>query len=157
MNPEQFRRLYDYHFAAIRALWDRCIALLPVGQLRHKLPYSAGSVRNQVVHLMNMAERWFCDLRGATVPGILNPVHFGTQAAVRARWDSIEGDMRDYLVGLDESELARPLDKHAAVWQVLFHVLNHGTDHRAQTLGLLAQLGVAGFAQDYYLYLRGRF
>jgi uncharacterized damage-inducible protein DinB len=42
------------------------------------------------------------------------------------------------------------------VWQVLFHVLNHGTDHRAQVLSMLAQLGVSGYAQDYYLYLLGK-
>jgi len=124
MNPEQFRKLYDYHLAANRALWDRCLAPLPVEQFRQMLPYSVGSVRNQVVHLMNMEERWFCGLRGVAVPGILNPVYFGTQAAM---------------------------------CQVLSHVLNHDPDHRAQTLGLLAQLGVTGFAQNYYLYLRGRF
>jgi uncharacterized damage-inducible protein DinB len=109
-----------------------------------------------MVHLMNMEDRWFSGLRGEDIPGILNPVHFGTRAAVRSRWDSVEQRMRNYLATLDEQEIGRQFDKHAAVWQVLFHVLNHGTDHRAQTLAMLAQLEIKGFPQDYYLYLLGK-
>jgi uncharacterized damage-inducible protein DinB len=156
MNAEGFRSLYEYHFAANRLLWERGIAPLTDEQFRRKVPYSLGSARNQVVHLMNIEDRWFCGLRGEDVPGILNPVYFGTAAKVRARWDVVEEGMRDYLSRLDDAELARPFDERAAVWQVLFHVLNHGTDHRAQTLATLAQLGVKGFAQDYYVYLLGR-
>ncbi|MBK7915376.1 MAG: hypothetical protein IPJ94_03790 [Chloroflexi bacterium] len=33
-------------------------------------------------------------------------------------------------------------DKDLVVWQVLLHVANHGTDHRAQLLRLLNDLGV---------------
>ncbi|CUS05460.2 DinB family protein [Candidatus Promineifilum breve] len=157
MNPEAIRRLYDYHFAANHTLWERCIVGLTPEEFRRKLPYSLGSVRNQIVHLMNIEDRWFSALRGVAVPGILNPVYFGTQAAVRARWDTIEANTRDYLSRLTATELERPYDEHAAVWQVLFHVLNHGTDHRAQTLSMLAQLGAKSFAQDYYLHLMGKF
>ena len=33
---------------------------------------------------------------------------------------------------------------------------NHGTDHRAQTLVTLAQIGVETFPQDYALYTMGK-
>lgn len=156
MNPDAFRALFEYHFAANQHLWHNCIAGLSGEEFRRKLPYSLGSVRNQVVHMLNMEDRWFCALRGEPVPGIINPVHMGSQVAVRVRWDAVEASMREYLAALDATELARPLDEKARVWQALFHVLNHGTDHRAQTLALLAQLGVSGFPQDYYLYLVGK-
>lgn len=156
MDAEGFRQLYEYHFAANRRLWEHGIAPLTADQFRQKLPYSLGSVRNQVVHMLNIDERWFFGLRGLEVPGILNPVHFGTRARVRDRWDRVEGGMREYLDRLNEAELERRFDGHVAAWQVLFHVLNHGTDHRAQALSMLAQLGVKGFPQDYYLYLLGK-
>jgi uncharacterized damage-inducible protein DinB len=157
MQPDAFRSLFAYHLSANRLLWDRCIVPLADEPFRRKTPYSLGSIRNQVVHMMNMEDRWFSALRGEDIPGILNPVYFGTAATVRARWDVVEVKVREYLSGLDEAELERPFDQRAAVWQVLFHVLNHGTDHRAQTLAILAQLGSPGFAQDYYLYLAGAF
>jgi uncharacterized damage-inducible protein DinB len=78
---------------------------------------------------------------------------------IRARWDNIEGMMRAYLAGLtDEMLEARPItdpeeDKELIVWQVLLHVANHGTDHRAQLLRLLHDLGVKTEGQDYIFYV----
>ncbi|NLF78796.1 MAG: hypothetical protein GX573_24150, partial [Chloroflexi bacterium] len=73
MDANGFRRLYDYHFALNRRLWDHCTAHLTQPQFVQKLDYSVGSIRNQMVHMMNIDERWFCDLRGQEVPGLLNP------------------------------------------------------------------------------------
>ena len=36
--------------------------------------------------------------------------------------------------------------------KVLIHVVNHATDHRAQTLRQLADLGVKTYPQDYVFY-----
>jgi hypothetical protein len=44
-------------------------------------------------------------------------------------------------------------DKVIIVWQVLLHVVNHGTDHRAQLLRLLNDLGVKTGPQDYIFYV----
>lgn len=156
MNPDDFCRLYDYHFALNHRLWERCVAPLSAEQFRRSAAYSVGSVRNQVVHMMNIEERWFCGLRGLPVPGILNPVHFGTAAKVRARWDTVEGNMRKYLSALTDDDLRRPITDTMRGWEVLWHVLNHGTDHRAQTLAILAQVGIETFPQDYALYTMGR-
>jgi uncharacterized damage-inducible protein DinB len=43
------------------------------------------------------------------------------------------------------------------LWQVLLHVANHGTDHRAHILVLLEELGVKTFGQDYAYFIMGRF
>jgi uncharacterized damage-inducible protein DinB len=53
---------------------------------------------------------------------------------------------------------ARPIkepedDKDLIVWQVLLHVVNHGTDHRAQILRQLNDLGVETKWQDYIFYV----
>jgi uncharacterized damage-inducible protein DinB len=39
-----------------------------------------------------------------------------------------------------------------ALWQILLHVANHGTDHRAQLLRILNDVGVKTFPQDYIIY-----
>jgi uncharacterized damage-inducible protein DinB len=44
-------------------------------------------------------------------------------------------------------------DKELIVWQVLLHVANHGTDHRAQILRLLNELGIQTTSQDYIFYV----
>ena len=43
-------------------------------------------------------------------------------------------------------------DRDLTLWQVLLHVVNHGTDHRAQLLRLLNDLGVQTEYQDYVFY-----
>ena len=62
--------------------------------------------------------------------------------------DRVEQSMRNYLAELRDAMLfEKPIiepeeDKDLIVWQVLLHVVNHGTDHRAQVLRILNDLGV---------------
>ena len=105
---------------------------------------------------MNVDNNWFYGLRGLERPGYVNPVYLSTKEKVRVRWDEVIDEMLAYLNDLSDAELYRPFEEGLEVWQVLFHVLNHGTDHRAQMLAMLNQLGVKTFPQDYALYLLGR-
>ena len=65
--------------------------------------------------------------------------------------------MRAYLADLQDDMLfMQPLageDKDLRVWQVLLHVVNHGTDHRAQLLRLLNDLGLETTSQDYIFFV----
>ena len=158
MNANAFRHFYDYHFAENRKIWDRCITGLTHEQFIQAVGYSHGSVRNQVVHMMSVDDTWFSGLRGVDVPERLKPDDFEDRRAVRAHWDRVEQRMRDYLAELrDDMLFERPFpdgeDKDLILWQVLLHVANHGTDHRAQLLRLLDDLGVKTMAQDYIFYV----
>jgi uncharacterized damage-inducible protein DinB len=77
--------------------------------------------------------------------------------SIRAHWDHVEQKMRDYLTELRDDMLStKPLggeDKDLRLWQVLLHVVNHGTDHRAQLLRLLNDLGVKTTSQDYVFFV----
>ena len=156
MKADHFRQLYDYHFDLNRKIWDQCIAELPKELFKKKLDYSTGSIRNQTVHLLNVDDRWFSGLRGLEIPGFINPVHLATKERVRSKWDEVEANMRGYLEGLTDDDIYQPFEMNLEIWQVLYHVLNHGTDHRAQMLAMLNQLGVETFPQDYALFLFGK-
>jgi len=54
MNADAFRRLYDFHFAENRMIWDWYVPDLPPEQFMQVVDYSRGSVRDQLVHLMNV-------------------------------------------------------------------------------------------------------
>lgn len=162
MDAAAFRHLYDYHFTINRKIWDEHIAPLAQEDFVRKVDYSIGSVRNQVVHMMNIDDRWFSGLRGLELPGFLNPVHFTNRDKIRRQWDAVEQTMRDYLANLSDAMLFdKPFatveeDNPFRLWQVLLHVANHGTDHRAQLLRLLYDLGVETGPQDYIVYVMGR-
>jgi uncharacterized damage-inducible protein DinB len=157
MNADAFRHFYNYHFAANRKIWDRYIASLSEEHFTQKVDYSHGSVRDQIVHVISCDETWFSGLRGVDIPESLNPADFHDRESIRAYWDNLEQTMRDYLGKLKDTMLfEKPLegeDKDLIVWQVLLHVVNHGTDHRAQILRLLNDVGVKTEYQDYIFYV----
>ncbi len=158
MNAEAFRHFYEYHFAENRKIWDEYVTLLSEEQFTQDVDYSHGSVKDQIVHLMSADEQWFTGLRGEDIPGPLNPAAFKNREAIREHWDKLEKKMREYLAKLRDDMLPeKPFpegeDKDLILWQVLLHVANHGTDHRAQILRLLHDLGVKTTSQDYIFYV----
>jgi uncharacterized damage-inducible protein DinB len=111
-----------------------------------------------MIHLMSVDEVWFDELRGAAPSDPLPPADLGDRERIRAHWDSVKQNMRDYLAELQDDMLfAKPIkepeeDQDLIVWQVLLHVVNHGTDHRAQILRTLHDIGFETMSQDYIFY-----
>ena len=161
MNATAFRHFYDYHFSENRILWERYIVPLSDAQFTQPASYSHGSVRDQVLHLMSVDDIWFSELQGTAPAQPLPPEGMSDRPAIRARWDEIEQRMREYLAALQNEMLfERPIkepdeDRGLIVWQVLLHVVNHGTDHRAQLLRQLNDLGMQTTSQDYIFYVYG--
>jgi uncharacterized damage-inducible protein DinB len=159
MNAAAFRHLYAYHFAENRKIWELYITQLTSEQFTQDVGYSIGSVRNHIVHLMSVDDGWFSGLRGVELPEWLNPVEFNDMSVIRAYWDGVEARVRGYLDALTDDMLTQkplsddPEDKDLLLWQILLHVANHGTDHRAQVLRLLHDLGVKTGPQDYIFYV----
>ena len=158
MMADVFRHFYDYHFNENRNTWDAYIAPLADEPFTRNEGYSHGSVRNKIVHLMSVDDTWFSGLRGVEIPDSLDPATFVDRTSIRRHWDAVEHRMRDYLAELrDDTLFEKPFaegeDKDLIAWQVLLQVANHGTDHRAQLLRLLNDLGVKTVSQDYIFYV----
>jgi uncharacterized damage-inducible protein DinB len=155
MNAAAFRHFFEYHFGENRKIWDEYIQSLSDEQFTQDVKYSHGSVRDQIVHLMSVDDAWFSQLRGVANPDSLDRA--ADREAIRAYGDDVERSMRDYLATLrDEMLFEKPFadgeDKDLILWQVLLQVGNHGTDHRAQLLRLLSDLGVKTVSQDYIFF-----
>ena len=159
MNADAFRHFYNYHFAENRKVWEH-VASLTFEQFIQKVDYSRGSVREQLVHLIDAEEMWFSELRGDNP---LEPLPETTDVddrdIIRPYWDKVEKNIRAYLTDLQDDMLFdKPIkepeeDQILTVWQVLLHVANHATDHRAQLLRVLHDLGVETKSQDYIFYV----
>jgi len=156
MNADAFRHFYDYHFSENRRIWEYA-SQLSNDQFAQAETYSRGSIRDQILHLMSCDQTWFSGLRGVEIPKDLEPADFHDRENIRLRWDAIVQTMHDYLAGLrDDMLFDKPLegeDKDLILWQVLLHVVNHGTDHRAQLLRSLHDLGIKTTSQDYIFYV----
>ena len=159
MNADAFRHFYNYHFAENRKVLEH-VASLTLEQFTQKVDYSRGSVREQLVHLIDAEEMWFSELRG-TQPSepLPSTSDVDDRDVIRVYWDNVEQNIRAYLAELkDDMLLTKPIkepeeDQVLIVWQVLLHVANHATDHRAQLLRVLHDLGVETKYQDYIFYV----
>ncbi len=158
MDANAFCYLYNYHFTENRKIWDAYITSLSQEQFTQNVNYSHGSDRNQIVHLISVDDIWFSALRGVEIPDSLDQVDFDDRSIIRTHWDNVEQNMRDYLANLkDEMLFKKPLtegeDKDLLLWQVLLHVVTHGTDHRAQLLRMLNDQGIKTGPQDFIFYV----
>lgn len=161
MNEKYIHTLYRYNAWANARLWE-CIMALTDEQFVQDVGYSWGTVCGQVVHLMTVDERWFARIKGIPLPDRLQPQDFPTRAAARAKWDEIENAVQEYAQSVDDAQLARLIDydmphrggmKRNAVWQIMAHVVNHATDHRAQIMAMLHLLGAPTAEPDLMFYL----
>lgn len=152
---EPVRTLAQYNDALHRRLWESIMQLTDE-QFVAEIDYSHGSIRNQMVHLAAVDARWLGGLR--ELPDArafrLEPADYPTRQSVYEVWDPIAREFMAYVLSLDEASLLRtPVGMPGPAWQVLLHVFNHGTDHRAQILRALHDLGAPTFAQDLGLHL----
>ncbi len=166
MNLTTIRRLYDYHFAQHDQVWAS-IEHLTDAMFVQDIPYSIGSVRNHMVHLMSVDQRWFARAMGVPMPERLHQTDYLTRSAVKAGWDSVQARLRSYITDtLTEADLDRvvpytvrrlqgDMEHTSAVWEILVHVVNHGTDHRSQLLRILHDFGAPTFEQDMMVYWWG--
>jgi len=162
VNADSLRALFAYHFALHRRVWE-CIDHLTDEQFVQPVDYSIGSVRNHMVHLASVEQRWLSRVAGTPLPDRLNYDDYPTKAVARAKWDEVEAHFKSYLDGLTDADLDRPITYEmisrrpdpvtSAVWEILLHVVNHGTDHRAQVLPILHRAGAPTLEQDFMIYL----
>ena len=160
MNAAAIRVLFDYNAWAHALLWNG-IKQLTEDQFTQEFSYSLGSIRNHMVHLASVDARWLARVRGVRLPDRLDGDDFRAREDVSRLWSVVYNDIDLYLEHLSDATLTETLDysargeaRETQKWQILLHVINHGTDHRAQVMYLLHQLGAPTAEQDFVYYLR---
>lgn len=162
MRPNEIRTMYGYNYWAFDKVWG-CVLQLSDEQFTEELDYSRGSIRNQVMHMMSATRRWIIRLNGGEMVPHLAPEDFSTRSATKAKWDELRVEALDYVNTLNEADLDgvvhwqlpdRGMDAENTRWEILLHVANHATDHRAQILAMLNQhFGIQTMEQDLLFYL----
>jgi uncharacterized damage-inducible protein DinB len=150
MNLADLTTLLDFHYWARNRVLDAA-ALLTPEQYTRDLGSSFPSVRDTLVHLYSAEWNWYQRWHGISPQSMLNPLDFPDVASLRAAWGTHEGKMRSFLDSLGEEGITQAIDYKALdgspyrseVWEMLHHVVNHGTYHRGQVQTMLRQLGAS--------------
>ncbi|MFW5709725.1 MAG: DinB family protein [Chloroflexota bacterium] len=150
----------DYNYWAHRRVWAY-VSKLTDDQYAQPLDYSQGSIHQQVVHTMWAEDIWFARISDLPQPSY-SAADFKDRAAVRAKWDAIEMQVRKMVRQFDDDQLIAPVSYQNSkgetfeqtVLQIILHLVNHGTDHRAQTLAMMHVLGAETVPQDLIYFYR---
>jgi uncharacterized damage-inducible protein DinB len=159
MKLELVKTFIEYHLDMTRRVWDS-IDSISDEQFIADDAYSRGSIRNLMVHLANTDSNWLAGLKN--IPEEQDAPRkkyedYPDRASVRAFWDATAKDVEGYAATLTEVALnEEPVDIQNPRWQVILHIINHGTDHRSTVLQRLHEFGAPTFDQDFIMWLWSR-
>jgi uncharacterized damage-inducible protein DinB len=162
MNVEDFRRLYDYNSWANHRTLHACVPLSEE-QFTRDLRSSFRSVRDTLVHISWAEWLWLERWQGRS-PDKFSSTDFPNLESVRRRWTEVERNLTEYIASLKPEDLERIIShkttagvpQAAPLWQMLQHLVNHGTYHRGQVATLLRQLDAKAVSTDLIVFYRER-
>lgn len=163
MNVEDFANLYDYNSWANHRTLDSCASLTDT-QFLQDLGSSFASIRDTLVHSMLVEWVWFERWHGRAPDKYPAAREFPNLGTLRARWSQIERDLVTYIASLKPEDLVRVVHHKTIagvpqaqpLWQMLQHLVNHGTYHRGQIATMLRQSKATPPSTDLIVFYRER-
>jgi uncharacterized damage-inducible protein DinB len=149
MNLNELRTLVDYHYWARDRLLQ-AVEPLTADQLAFTIASSFPSVHETLVHLWGAEVIWLRRWEGDSPTELPAGDSVADLASIRRVWAEEETKLRALLERLGENGVARPMEYRTfdgkpyvqPFWQMLVHLVNHGSYHRGQVTTMLRQLGV---------------
>jgi uncharacterized damage-inducible protein DinB len=160
MTPEYFKTLYGYNSWA-NELILRTAEQVSAEQFTARTLYSMGNLRGTLVHILSAEWIWLSRWNGVSPQAMLREEELPTLAALRARWRDEEAKLRAFVAKLTDADLRRVVAYKNTrgeplafpLWQLMAHVVNHGTQHRAEAAAMLTDLGHSPGNIDLVIYL----
>ena len=163
MQGRDLRLIYDYNYWANARLLNAA-GRLTSAQFAAPADFPYGGVRGTLLHVLEAEWAWRMRLQhDATTPDLVEAV-FTTVDVLASRWQDEEREMRAYVAGLDDAALAGSTRyaigegkfRERVRWHCLLHVVNHGTQHRAEAAAILSRLGQSPGDVDFTVFLLER-
>lgn len=165
MDIDDIRTLYAYNVWANRRILSTAAAISDE-QFAAPAPGGYGSLRGVLAHTLDTEAAWrtlcqhgslagFSDIDEAAVPSV---------AELARRWAEDEQAMRVYLARLSDADLTgyvryttpSGIRRERLLWHGLVHIVNHGTQHRADAAAILTSYGASPGDLDFTLFLNER-
>jgi uncharacterized damage-inducible protein DinB len=148
MNTGDILFLYQYNqWANARIL--NTAAVVTQEQFLMPASFPHGGLRGTLVHALSAEWIWRTRWEGTSPTAVLKPDAFPTFESLRNRWAEEETQLMDLVNSMTDERLYRTFDYRNTsgkpftriLWQVMAHVVNHGTQHRAEAAAILTDLG----------------
>ncbi len=126
---------------------------------------SYGSLQGTLVHELGVEWLWRQRCEAGVSPAAgLKAKEFPTLASLHERWREEAAGWKAYLDGLSDADLERVVPYKTTegtpgerlLWQLLLHVVNHGTQTRSEAGVVLSEWGFSPGDIDLVVFLRER-
>jgi uncharacterized damage-inducible protein DinB len=156
MDPVQLRRLIAYNQWADERLLA-AVDGLSAEELEQPRAAYFGNLANNLWHMLTVQRLWLARWTGDSLPPTERPMIPSWRAAYAAS----HAALRDYVASLTAADLERLVKytprsggpREQPLGQLILHLANHGTAHRAETGLLLERLGHSPGDLDYTIFM----
>ncbi len=162
MNKNDILTLYDYNYWATARVMNAA-AKLTTKQFTTPAGLSHGSVRGALTHILGAEMVWRLRCaEGVSLAVLPGEQDFPTVDVLRERWTDEEQKMRSYLSSLNDDALnqavryttTKGVPYENVLWNLLAHVVNHGTQFRGEAGVALTAYGQSPGDLDMLQYFR---
>lgn len=161
MNKQALALLIDYNDWANHKVLEAA-RRVPPELFSAPAGLSHGSLHATLVHGLAAEFVWRMRCEGVSPERLPEPSDFPTIDALAAGWQAEQAAMRQFLGSLDETRLngavayrttkGKPYEN--ILWQLLAHMVNHGTQTRAEAALALTHYGQSPGDLDFLLFMR---
>ena len=160
MNKQDILILYRYNqWSTARIL--NCVAKVTQEQFLAPASFPHGGLRSTLVHALFAEWIWRNRWEGTSPTTRLKPEDFPDFESLRTLWMEEEGKLMAFVEGLSDEKLNSVVsykttkgEPHERVlWQMMAHVVNHGTQHKTEAAAILTELGHSPGDIDMIVYL----
>jgi uncharacterized damage-inducible protein DinB len=162
MRAAEARTLFEYNHWANGRIFDRA-SQLPSEQYMQPAGLSFGSLHGTLLHILVAEQVWRQRVKDRVSPrGAPTQEDIPDFQVLRVLWERESGQWREFLATTTDNALDAAIgyrttdgmERQTPLWQIVAHVVNHGTQFRSEAAVYLTQQGLSPGDLDFILYVR---
>jgi uncharacterized damage-inducible protein DinB len=148
MDKQDILILYKYNQWANKKILAAAKGV-PQEQFLAEASFPHGGLRGTLSHILFAEWIWRNRWEGTSPSFRINPEEFPALESLQQRWQQEENKLMEFVERLSDERLVSAFQykttqgepKEKILWQAMAHVVNHGTQHRAEAAALLTDFG----------------
>ena len=150
-------KLYNYHVWANQTLINH-IELLPEELLSRKFNSVFSSIGETFGHIYMVDHIWFQRIKGKS-PSKINSKTFDDIVEMKKWFGKQQDEIQSFIKQVDVEKIVKYQNSKGVqfnnpIYEIIQHMVNHGTYHRGNIASLIRQSGFKGVSTDFIFFLR---